>query len=84
MYAIFSYPPIFASRSGRSGVSPQVSPKLEDLIDVLYSDYGSLHIKREPAKRHGASETFIARANDVLYNFPFSCTYLTFGIFCTQ
>lgn len=31
----------------------QIKPKLEDLIDVLYSDYGSLHIKREPAKRHG-------------------------------
>lgn len=70
--AIFSKPPAFVSRSGRSGISPQVSPRLEDLIDVLYSDYGSLHIKREPARRHGASETFFARANDVLYHSPFS------------
>eukprot|EP00105_Crassostrea_gigas_P001305 XP_011413410.2 PREDICTED: regulator of G-protein signaling protein-like [Crassostrea gigas] len=43
---------VLCAEYGRSGVSPQVSPRLEDLIDVLYSDYGSLHIKREPAKRH--------------------------------
>lgn len=39
--------------TGRVGMSSLTSSTLGDLIGVMYSDYGSLRIKREPVKRHG-------------------------------
>ena len=32
---------------------PQYLPKPEHLVDVLNGDYGSLHVQRVPAVRHG-------------------------------
>ncbi|XP_062597372.1 regulator of G-protein signaling protein-like, partial [Saccostrea cucullata] len=43
---------VLCAEYGRCGMFPQTPAKIDDLTDVLYSDYGSLHIKREPAKRH--------------------------------
>ena len=38
---------------GTSMMVPQYLPKPEHLVDVLNGDYGSLHVQRVPAVRHG-------------------------------
>lgn len=37
---------------GRPGMFSYQPPTISDIIDVIYSDYGSLHINKIPVKRH--------------------------------
>ncbi|KAK3086174.1 hypothetical protein FSP39_014682 [Pinctada imbricata] len=45
---------VVCSEYGRSGMYSDKRHTSEELIDALYSDYGSIHIQREPAVRNEA------------------------------
>jgi hypothetical protein len=44
---------MYVTTAGRAGMFSLTPSTLSDLIGVLYSDHGSLRIKREPVKHHG-------------------------------
>ncbi|OWF50105.1 uncharacterized protein LOC110450805 [Mizuhopecten yessoensis] len=45
---------VLCNEYGRSGMVPQTEPRIHDLVDVLYSDYGSLNIRQEATVRQEA------------------------------
>lgn len=45
---------VLCNEYGRSGMVPQTQPRIHDLVDVLYSDYGSLNIRQEATVRQEA------------------------------
>ncbi|XP_033755035.1 uncharacterized protein LOC117337983 [Pecten maximus] len=45
---------VLCNEYGRNGMVPQTQPRIHDLVDVLYSDYGSLNIRQEATVRQEA------------------------------